>query len=298
MTRAMLAAALLAAASWAAADEVLLKGGGRIVGEVIDRNPHEVTVDVGPGTVKLPMARVDRIVGSSSRLSEFRSRASRLNPNDVQGWLALASWADQNDLRTQAREAWEHVLAIQPDNRVAQQALGNVWHAGRWMEHDDAMRARGLVEFEGEWMNPGEREARLQVRAAQAVAERETAIADARVAEAEARAREAEARAHAAEMDAARAADYSDGGIPLDYVYGASGYGYPYGAGIGVVVDPVVTGPPPQFGPGHGRRHDGGHGGGHGDGRRRYDPPVQPRPQPTPAPAGALPAPKSVGPKN
>lgn len=297
MTRAMLATALLAAAPWAAADEVLLKGGGRIVGEIIDRNPREVTVDVGPGTVKLPMERVDRIVGSSSRLREFRSRAARLNPNDVQGWLALAAWADQNDLRTQAREAWEHVLAIQPDNRVAQQALGNVWHAGRWMEHDDAMRARGLVEFEGEWMSPGEREARLQVRASQAVAERETAIADARVAEAEARAREAEARAHAAEVDAARAAEYSDGGIPLDYVYGAAGYGYGYGAGV--VVDPFVTAPPPPgcCGGGHqGRRHDGG-GSRRDDGRRRYDPPVQPRPQPTPPPAGAVTA-KTVGPRN
>ncbi|HET9318038.1 MAG TPA: hypothetical protein VFQ51_20760 [Vicinamibacteria bacterium] len=297
MTRAMLAAALLAAAPWAAADEVLLKGGGRIVGEVIDRNPREVTVDVGPGTVKLPMARVDRIVGSTSRLSEYRSRVARLNPSDVQGWLALAAWADQNDLRTQAREAWERVLTIQPDNRVAQQALGNVFHAGRWMEHDDAMRARGLVEFEGEWMNPGEREARLQVRAAQAVAERETAIADARVAEAEARAREAEARAHAAEMDAARAAEYSDGGIPLDYVYGAAGYGYGYG--VGVVGNPYVTTPPPprQVGGGHhGGRHDGG--GRRDDDRRRYDPPVQPRPQPTPPPAGAAPAPKAVGPRN
>jgi len=273
MTRAMLATALLGATvSWSAADEVLLKGGGRIVGEVLDRNPREVTIDVGPGTVKLPMDRVDRIVGSSSRLSEFRSRAARLNPGDVQGWLALAAWADQNDLRTQAREAWEHVLSVQPANRIAQQALGNVWHEGRWMDRSDAMRARGLVQHQGEWVSPGEREARLRMAAEQVAVERETAIADARVAEAEARAREAEARAHAAEVDAARAADYSDGGIPLDYVYGAVGYGG-YGYGSGVVVDPIV---PVQ--PCCGRDPENGR-------RRRFDPPFIPVPPPQPAPA-------------
>ena len=269
MTRAMLATALLAAtASWAAADEVLLKGGGRIVGEVLDRNPREVTIDVGPGTVKLLMTSVERIVVSSSRLSEFRSRAFLLNPNDVQGWLALADWADQNDLLTQAREAWEHVLAVQPDNQVAQQALGNVWHAGRWMERSDAMRARGLVEFNGVWMSLGERESRLRMQAAWAGAERETAIADARVAQAEARAREAEARTHAAEGDAARAADDSDDGI-IDGIITCSWNG----SGLGVVVDPIVPPVRPD------RDHDPDHGG-----RRRFDPPIPPSPQPAPEP--------------
>lgn len=272
MTRAMLATALLASAPWAAADEVWLKGGGRIVGEVVDRRPQFVMVDVGPGTVTLPMARVDRIVGSSSGLREYRNRAARLGPTDIQGWLALAAWAEQNDLRTQARDAWEHVLSVQPQNATAQQALGNVWQGGRWMERSDAMRARGLVEFEGEWMSLGEREARVRMQAAQAAVERENAIADARVAEAEARAREAEARAHAAEADAARAADYSDGGIPLDYVYGAVGYGF----GTGFVGNPHVQ---PCCGRGHDSRS-------HPGGGRRFDPAPRPSTPPRdPAPA-------------
>jgi hypothetical protein len=267
MTRAILATTLLAAAApWAAADEVWLKGGGRIVGEVMERRPQSVVIDVGPGTVTLPMTRVDRIVGGSSRLAEYRSRAARLNPDDVPGWLALASWADQNDLRTQARGAWEHLLSVQPGNTVAQQALGNVFQAGRWMERSDAMRARGLVEWDGEWMTPGEREARLRVQATEAATLRENAIADARVAEAEAWAREAEARARAAEADATRAdGAYDDGGIPLGF--GAVGYGYGYGGyGPGIVV-----GPPMQ--PWGGRGHDRGF---HPDRGRRHDPPPTP----------------------
>jgi hypothetical protein len=272
MTRAILATALVAAASWAAADEVWLKGGGRIVGEVVERTPDTVRVDVGPGTVAFPMARVDRIVASSSRLAEYRSRAARLNPADVQGWLALAAWADQNDLRTQARAAWQQVLTLQPNNAAAHRALGNVLQAGVWMDHADAMRARGLVEHEGAWISPAERENRLRLAAAESAALRENAIADARVAEAEARAREAEARAHAAEIDAERAADYGDGGIPLDYVYG--GIDCAYSSCYGPF-------PPPGYGPGHRP----GHGPGHGPGRPRVDP----APRPTPKPPHAVP---------
>lgn len=275
MTRAILATALLAAAAhWAAADEVWLKGGGRIVGEVVERTPDSVRVDVGPGTVAFPMARVDRIVSSSSRLAEYRDRAARLNPNDVQGWLALAAWADQNDLRTQARAAWQHVLLVQPSNAMAQKGLGNVFQAGQWMGYEDAMRARGLVEYDGAWISPAERENRLRLAAAESAALRENAIADARVAEAEARAREAEARAHAAEVDAARADDYDDGGIPLDYVYG----------GYGGFVDPF----PPPFccgnGPGHFPGHDPGRPG------NRGRPGVEPAPRPTPPPPTVPPA--------
>lgn len=276
MTRAILATTLLAAAPWAAADEVWLKGGGRIVGEVTARSPQAVVVDVGPGTVSLPMARVDRIVSASSGLAEFRSRAARLQPGDVREWLALASWADQNDLRTQARGAWQHVLSIDPTNRVAQQALGNVWHAGQWMERSDAMRARGLVEFEGDWMSPSGREARLRVQAAEVAAQRENALADARIAEAEARAREAEARARAAEADAVGAdAAYDENGIPL-IGWDAVGYG-----------GPVVVGPPflPCCDDG-GRRGHGGRGGHHPGRPPRADPPP-PAPRPTPQPPPA-----------
>ncbi len=277
MTRAILATALLAAAPWAAADEVWLKGGGRIVGEVVERTPDTVRVDVGPGTVAFPMARVDRIVSSSSRLAEYRERAARLSPNDVQGWLALAAWADQNDLRTQARAAWQQVLLVQPSNAMAQKGLGNVFQAGQWMGYEDAMRARGLVEYDGAWMSPAERENRLRLAAAESAALRENAIADARVAEAEARAREAEARAHAAEVDAARAADYNDGGIPLDYVYGAGGYFPPYVDAFPPYVDPF---PPPVC---CGNRP------GHGPGRPGR-PGVDPAPRPTPPPATVPPA--------
>lgn len=235
-------------AAWA--DEVFLRGGGSIHGEVVERTAASVVMEVGPGRMTLPMNRVDRIIATTSTLSIYRERAARLAPGDVAGWLGLARWAEGRDLLTQAREAYEHVVALEPENAAANAALGRVRLSGRWVTAEESYRARGYVPFEGRWVTPEERSAVLADSAAEARARELTAEAGARAREAEARARTAEADARRAEAEAQ--GSYS--GIPYPYVYGGVGI---YGGGYG---GPFGTGT-------HGRRSHAGH-------RSRVRPPV------------------------
>jgi hypothetical protein len=179
MKRALIAACLLAAPL--AADEVFLKGGGRLKGIVVERTDSRVVVDVGAGRVGLPLDRVDRIVAGRTALSSYLERAERLAGDDVQGWLELALWARERDLKTQAREAFERVVGLDPDNATAQRGLDRVLVAGAWVSQEDAYRARGYVSFEGSWVSPAEREAILAQRRDDAAAERSRAEADALV---------------------------------------------------------------------------------------------------------------------
>jgi len=232
------------------ADEVFLVGGGRIVGDVVKRRADAIVVEVGPGRVTLPASRVARIASGTSALSVYRDRASRLNPRDVEGWLALGAWARDNDLLTLAREAFEHVLAVDAGNQTAHEALGHVRLSGQWMSEDDSYRARGLVNYEGSWMTPAEAHLIAGQRAAEAEARRADREAAAREREAEARVRIAEAEAARAAAEAEAAAN-NGGGIPYPWVFGPS-YG-PYGPYGGVVVPPHRSG-----GRRHGRRpHEG-----------------------------------------
>jgi hypothetical protein len=222
MNRAMALVVFVAGpAAWA--DEVFLRGGGSIHGEIVQRTAASVVMDVGPGRMTLPMSRVHRIVATTSDLSIYRERAARLASGDVAGWIGLARWADSHDLLTQAREAYEHIVAVDPDNAAANAALGHVRLAGRWVTAEESYRARGFVPFEGSWVTPEERGAVLAGRAAEAHARGQAA-------EAEARAREAEARARAAEADARRAEAETQNGIPYPYVFGG---GVIYGGGYG-----------------------------------------------------------------
>lgn len=224
--RSTLAVLLLAAP--AGADEVYLEGGGKLTGEVVERTATTLVIETGPGRIGVPLARVKRVVHSPSSLSEYRRRAAALAETDVQGWLALARWARQRDLDTQAREAFERVRRLDPDNADAQTALGNVSWDGRWMTADEARRAQGLVNFEGDWITPEERAERVRTQREEAIARQERAEAEARAREAEARAQAAEAEARRAESEA-RAAE--EGGLPVWF-----------GGGPGVIVDPDCAG--------------------------------------------------------
>jgi len=275
MNRIAVISLLALSPSLASADSVFLKSGGEIKGEVVEQRADAVVLEVGPGRITVPMKNVVRIVSSTTDLGLYNARAAALAPRDVQGWLSLGAWAQKHDLATQARDAFEHVLAVDPMNAQAQLALGNVRLGDRWVSEADFNRARGLVEFEGRWTTPEDRELALRERAADAEMRIAAREADARAREAEARAREASARAEAAEADARQAQMApTDTGIPLSWAYGP-GYG------------PIVPGPynpfPVVVNP-HPRAGSGGSRGGH-------RPPPSARPEPAPHPRAEEPGP-------
>jgi hypothetical protein len=230
----------------AQADSVFLRNGGEIKGEIVEQREDAVVIETGPGRVTVPRQSVARIVSSTTDLGIYQARAAVLSPRDVAGWLQLAEWARAHGLGTQAREAFNRVLAVDPQNAPAHLALGHVQVAGRWMDAADASRAQGLVEFEGTWMSPEERRDRIEDRRVSEDDRRAAREADVRVREAEARVREAEARARVAEADAQAATQPVDTGIPYPYVFQPGPYGPgPYGGYPPPVIVPVEPVPPP-----------------------------------------------------
>jgi hypothetical protein len=227
-----IALALALAPGMAAADVVYLKGGGRVEGEIVEQGPDRVVIEVPAGRITLPRERVERLSPGASALAQYRARAARLPANDVEGWLALASWARDHDLSTQARAAFAHVLELQPANAEAHSALGHVYVNGRWMSADEGYRARGYVQFEGSWVRPEERQAMLEERAARAAQDRERAESDARIREADARARAADAEARRL---AAQEQQPESAGIPYPFIFG----------GGTVIMMPPPEPPPP-----------------------------------------------------
>jgi hypothetical protein len=203
------------------ADDIYLVGGGKISGEVVERTAGRIVVETGPGRLTLPMSRVTRVEAGRSALYEFQERARTVKAGDVGGWLALGRWADQSSLGTQAREAYQRAVALDPANAEANAALGRVQADGRWMSQEDAYRAQGLVPFDGSWVSPAEREAARRDRSEADLSDRAAREVDARVREAEARARAAEAEAERAEAQPSSQEPYAEG-IPY-LPYGGTG---------------------------------------------------------------------------
>ena len=190
-----LAAAVLLIAAPVTADVVHLSSGGRLEGRIVSQTETSIEVDIGAGSLTFPMSSVERIEEGRTPLDDYDERVAALAPNDLDGWLGLARWASSAGLGRQARNAYERVLELDPDNPEANRAAGRVELNGRWVSKDEAYRARGMVDFEGQWMTPAEQEAILRGREAdRATAEARARTAEALAQQADAEAREAEAQ--------------------------------------------------------------------------------------------------------
>lgn len=269
-TGGILLATLFLASRPTLASELVLKGGGRVSGIIVERTATSITLETSPGRVTLALSRVEKVSDERSALEVWRERSSALAADDLEGWAALARWAGDRQLMTQAREGWQHVLSLDPRHVEANVALGRVQVDGAWMNADDAYRARGYLPFEGRWVSPAEREVLEQERRAeeeQAMLRRAQAL---QAREAEARAREAEARARQAETAGEGIPLWWGGGtyLPVDapwrdgHRHGHGHDGPPPQAGPAPHAPPPTSVPPSSIGGGHssGAGSSSGHG--------------------------------------
>jgi len=187
------------------ADDIYLRGGGQITGQIVEQTDDSVTVDIGGGTISAKTSSVVRIEKSTSPLQEYRDRAAKIPADDAEAWRDLAHWATGYALSTQVREAWRHVVAVLPDDKEANKALGMVQLNGQWVTQEDAYRAQGYVQFEGKWMTPAEQQsivAERQAQQAQAEADRQANAAKVQQIEAQQQAEQQRQQAEREKQDA------------------------------------------------------------------------------------------------
>jgi hypothetical protein len=219
------------------ADVVYLKGGGKFTGRITEQTAEKVVVDVGDGTMGVPIDRVEEIVKGPSPLDEYDARASKLAPKDVNGWRALAQFASMKGLSLQSGAAYQRVLALAPDDPEARQALGFVQVDGRWLTEEDSYRARGFVKYDGEWMTPAE----VQLAKSSAASEQARDEAAKRASDAAFDANIARLRA---QDDAKRAQETQDRMRNDPVTWSAWGYGVAYWPNSGTINQQPPAGVP------------------------------------------------------
>lgn len=119
---------LMGAPAASRADLVFLKSGSKLEGRVLELTEDSVKIDIGAGSLTLPMSSVDHIEQGRSPLDDFDERAGALSETDRDGWLQLARWASGTGLGAQSRWAYEHVLEIDSEDSEANRDLaGRRW---------------------------------------------------------------------------------------------------------------------------------------------------------------------------
>ena len=197
----------------AGADVIALDNGQRLEGELRDLGNGKVRIELASGSLTLPKSRVTEVVSAATAAEIVRTARARLAPNDVDGHLELAAWAEVEREHTLARSLYRQVLEIDPDQPDARRALGFLRYKDAWLTEQEIRLARGDVFFRGEWMTPGRRESILN-RERQ---EREAVRAEIR----EDRQRDEERRAKLDELAAAAEARYRAGHLGFAASFGS-----------------------------------------------------------------------------
>ncbi len=151
---------LLVASAAARADVIWLEGGGRVRGEIISETPTQVVVRTATGSTHvIKRDEIAKIERDRNPEQEFAERSKRIAEGDAGGWFELGKFADSKGLKEKADEAFKKAIAFDPEHAGARAALGHRKHKGRWYDEVGYKKAvEGLVEHQGQWVTPREKE--------------------------------------------------------------------------------------------------------------------------------------------
>lgn len=138
---------------------ITLRNGSKVEGVYHGDADGAIWVEVDGGEVGLEKSSIVRIVPAAGGTAEYKKRAAVLDAKDPEGWWKLSAWAENQGLHASAKVAARSALKIDPDHKQARKFLGYEKVKGRWHQGDDAHRAKGLVQFAGEWVPPEELDA-------------------------------------------------------------------------------------------------------------------------------------------
>jgi len=131
---------------------ITLTDGREVRGIFIESKPDVIWVGVDQGEIGLDPQTVAAMKAESNPQSEYEKRLGKLARSDAAGRWELTLWAKESGLTATAEEGAEGVIAADPGHRGARELLGHELHDGKWMTRAEAMRAKGFIEYKGEWV--------------------------------------------------------------------------------------------------------------------------------------------------
>ena len=145
----------LAAADSAQADDIfILKTGGQVRGQWLNkeespRQQYRIRTAAG-GEVTLAADQIEQFVlRSEEELLYEKIRPT--HPDTVEGHLKMAQWCQDQKLTKERRWHLERIVELDPNHSDARAALGYLRSGGQWVTREEMMGARGMIVYKGRY---------------------------------------------------------------------------------------------------------------------------------------------------
>ncbi|MDR1963994.1 MAG: hypothetical protein LBQ50_09470, partial [Planctomycetaceae bacterium] len=138
------------------ADEYLLKEGGKIKGELLNREevPRKTyQIQAGDGLeLGIESKYIDRPAkGERDAILEYNAFAP-FEEDTIENHLKIAEWCSQHQLPELSRQHWKRILDHDPEHKDARRVLGYIkGEDGSWTTQQELLGSRGLVKHNGSW---------------------------------------------------------------------------------------------------------------------------------------------------
>lgn len=145
------------------ADTVFKKGGGKVVGTILDEQTDGTTVTIKSqfGTLRIPRIEIERIDFSdhpappSARAYE---EVAKEYSDSAEDQFKLALWCLEKNKRKEYQTHLERVLQSDPDHEEARRRLGYRRIGEEWLTREQIRERAGYVKHQGKFVLPQEKE--------------------------------------------------------------------------------------------------------------------------------------------
>lgn len=157
----MAVVAMIAGQGPARGDELVLRGGGTLQGELVEIEGRPGSVEVYTATSTRPYVmsrdKIARVVPEDTPLDVYLERLEAVG-DSADEHFALGSWAEDQGLSGPARHHYRLAVERDENHGPAHEKLGHVLFDDQWMTYDELREAQGLVKYDGEWMTHEQKE--------------------------------------------------------------------------------------------------------------------------------------------
>ena len=142
-------------------DVVRLTDGNQVEGRVLLEGEEFVVVRVDSKAREIPRAEIASVDSLEGWLRRFFTAYGMLQPGNASGLVDVARFCQARGLTDEARLCWLEILTLDPENEIANQALGGVETSSGWRipaGSNRSMPLEKLRERNREWKNAWELE--------------------------------------------------------------------------------------------------------------------------------------------
>lgn len=129
-----------------AADVLHMKDGSVRKGKIVEETATTIVLETFGTRFTIQKSEVDRVERDQKTPRQvFQEKYSKVDKKDPLELLALADWCKENGLEDRARQLFQMVIKIEPDNQEAREGLGHTRVEGKWLTPEE-LKARRAKE--------------------------------------------------------------------------------------------------------------------------------------------------------